>query len=90
VGYTERDFQDVTFQLRGSWQELRLLNLTIDKSLEEYLPLRDDAATQRRESEKKIQFNLRIPTGPGGDDETDAQDQFKKQLIDNLLNQLHP
>jgi hypothetical protein len=89
VGYTERDFQDVTFQLRGSWQELRLLNLTIDKSLEAYLPLRNEA-TQRKESEKKIQFNLKIPTGPGGDEDLTTREQFKKQLLNNLLNQLSP
>jgi hypothetical protein len=89
VGYSERDFQDVTFQLKGSWKELQLLNLTIDKSIEEYLPLRNDTTTQRKESERKIRFNLRIPTGPGGgDDDLDAQEQFKKQLLDNLLNQL--
>jgi hypothetical protein len=91
VGYTERDFQDVTFQLKGSWQELQLLNLKIDKSLENYLPINklNPENTQMKESQKKIQFNITIPTGPGGDDETDAQDQFKKQLIDNIFNQMH-
>jgi hypothetical protein len=91
VGYSERDFEDVTFRLKGSGQELQLLNLTIDKSFEEYLPLRNDAATQqRKENERKIRFNLNIPTGPGGDDDLSPQDQFKKQLLDNLLNQFYP
>ena len=91
VGYTERDFQDVTFQLKGSWQELQLLNLKIDKSLENYLPINqlNEKDTQIKENQKKIQFNITVPTGPGGDDETDTQDQFKKQLIDNIFNQMH-
>jgi hypothetical protein len=90
VGYTERDFQDVTFELKGSWQELQLLNLKIDKSLENYLPINqlNEKDTQIKENQKKIQFNITVPTGPGGDDETDAQGQFKKQLIDNIFNQM--
>jgi hypothetical protein len=91
VGYTEHDFQDVTFQLKGSWKELQLLNLTIDKSLEGYLPLinGDEMQQPLKENNKKIQFNISIPTGPGGGDDEDTQEQFKKQLIDNIFNQMH-
>ncbi|MDR1649187.1 MAG: AsmA-like C-terminal region-containing protein [Synergistaceae bacterium] len=91
VGLPERDFQDVTFQIKGSWSELQLLNLKIDKSLENYLPLKETNVEQeRKENEKKIQFNLRIPVGPGGsgDDENPA-DQMKRQFLDNLLNQVY-
>ncbi|MDR1621854.1 MAG: hypothetical protein LBS00_05720 [Synergistaceae bacterium] len=90
VGYTERDFQDVTFQLKGSWQALQLLNLKIDKSLEGYLPLNmlNGTEQQMKENQKKIQFNITIPTGSGGDDEADTEGQLKKQLIDNIFNQM--
>lgn len=91
VGLTERDFQDVSFQLKGNWKELQLLNLKIDKSLEGYLPLQNlnEKSEENKEAERKIQFNLKIPTGRGGNgDGQDTQDQFKKQLLDNLLNQL--
>jgi hypothetical protein len=87
VGITDRDFQDVSFQLRGSWDELQLLNLKIDKPLEGYLPIRtSDSLPTHREDNRKIKFNIKIPTGPGGEDEENAQDQFKRQLLDNLLN----
>lgn len=91
VGITERDFQDVSFQLRGNWKELQLLNLRINKSLEGYLPLQNlnEKSEEHKEQERKIQFNLKIPTGRGSNgDDQDTQDQFKKQLLDNLLNQL--
>jgi hypothetical protein len=89
VGFTEHDFQDVTFQLKGSWQELQLLDLKIDKSLESYLPLSNQNETkQNKESEKKIQFNIKIPTGSGGNNGEDTQNQFKKQLLDNIFNQV--
>jgi hypothetical protein len=87
VGYTEHDFQDVTFQLKGNWKELQLLNLTISKSLEGYLPLSDmNESTEEKETERKFRFNLRIPTGPGGtEDGDDTKNQFKKQLLDNIF-----
>ena len=92
IGYTERDFQNVSFQLKGSWQELQLLNLKIDKSLESYLPLKslNEKTEERGDDERKFQFNLRIPTGPGGgEDSEDMRNQFKKQFLDNLTNQLN-
>jgi hypothetical protein len=89
IGLSERDFQDVSFQLKGSWQELQLLNLKIDKSLETYIPLQNDEPTSRSDSERKFQINIKIPTGPGsGGDDEDTKDQFKKQLLDGLLNQM--
>jgi hypothetical protein len=91
VGLPERDFQDVTFQLKGSWKELQLLNLKIDKSLEGYLPLKTtDEEEARKENEKKIRFNLRIPVGRGGGrDGEDPEEQVKRQFLDNLLNQVY-
>jgi hypothetical protein len=89
VGYTEHDFQDVTFQLKGSWQALQLLNLKISKSLEGYLPLsgmNDNPAPEGKDAERKFQINLRIPTGPGStEDGEDTENQIKKQILDNLI-----
>ncbi|MDR1732367.1 MAG: hypothetical protein LBR61_09790 [Synergistaceae bacterium] len=93
IGYTERDFEDVTFQLKGSWKELQLLNLTISKSLETYLPLNqlNSDAEREKDTERKFQFSLTIPAGPGGaeDEEGDTENQIKKQFLDNLLNQIY-
>ena len=91
IGLQNRDFQDVTFQLKGSWKELQLLNLKIDKSLETYLPLKKmNAEEENEEKERKIQFHLRIPVGPGGEgDDENPEDQVKRQFLDNLLNQVY-
>jgi len=88
VGIDERDFQDVSFQLKGGWKELQLLNLKIDKPLEGYLPFRaSDSDPEGKEDSRRIQFNIKIPTGSGGsEDGENARDQFKRQLLDNLLN----
>jgi hypothetical protein len=94
LGFTDRDFQDVSFRLSGSWQELQLLDLKIDKSLETYLPVKDEEEeTSRKETGKQFQFNLKIPVGSGGNaredgDDENPEDQLKKQLLDNLLNQV--
>ncbi|MCL2009145.1 MAG: hypothetical protein FWG71_01195 [Synergistaceae bacterium] len=90
VGLAERDFQNVSFQLRGDWSGLQLLNLKIDKPLENFIPFRaSDSLPERRdmENDKRIQFNIKIPTGSGGGaDDEGARDQFMRQLLDNLLN----
>jgi hypothetical protein len=85
----ERDFQEASFQLKGSWKELQLLNLKIDKSLEGWLPV-TTPPEERKASDKKIRFNLQIPVGPGGSDDDDPGDQMKRQFLDNLLNQVYP
>ncbi|MDR2527589.1 MAG: hypothetical protein LBD04_01040 [Synergistaceae bacterium] len=89
MGLAGRDFQDVSFQIVGNWRDLRLLDLKINKSLEGYLPMDElDGEPISKEIEKKLQFNIKIPVGPGGSSEESAGDQFKRQLLDNLLNQI--
>ena len=92
MGLTNRDFQDVSFRLGGGWEDLQLLDLKIDKSLEGYLPMNElnnqDDPTVGKETKKKLQFNIKVPVGPGSTDDDDPGDQFKRQLLDNLLNQL--
>jgi hypothetical protein len=90
VGYKERDFQDVKFQLRGGWDNLQLLNLQIDKSLEGYLPaklLNKDEQEEEKKSDKQFRLKLNIPVGPGSGEDDEVENQFKKQMIDNIFNQ---
>ncbi|NLL37682.1 MAG: hypothetical protein GX256_09215 [Fretibacterium sp.] len=85
LGIQARDFQDVSFILKGSWSELQLLRLKIDKPLKHYLPL-DTLNEEKRLDDKKFRLNLKIPTGPGDTSpEEDPEDQFKQQLLDNLF-----
>ena len=90
LGIKKRDFQNVTFTLANSWTELRLLNLKITKSLEEFLPInvlnKEDEEKQR--SDTQFKMHLSIPVGPGNEsvEDVSTSDQFKEQLIDNLFN----
>lgn len=89
LGIKRRDYQNVSFTLANSWQELQLLDLKITKSIEDFLPiniLNKDQEKQREETQFKM--SLKIPTGPGDKsiEEESPQDQFKQQLIDNLFN----
>jgi len=89
IGLAERDFQNVSFQLRGSWNALQLLNLRIDRSLEGFITTRNadgPSEPERRRDSRRLQFNLNIPVGQGGGNGDNATDQFKRQLIDNILN----
>ncbi|MBQ7545058.1 MAG: hypothetical protein IJT02_08985 [Synergistaceae bacterium] len=89
LGLKRRDFQNVSFTLANSWQNLRLLNLKITKPIEDFLPidiLNRDEEKQRDDTQFKMR--LRIPTGKGDKsvEEESTTDQFKEQLIDNLFN----
>ena len=88
LGIEKRDFQDVSFALTGSWADLQLLHLRIDKPLQDYLPLEKlNKTEEQKASDKKFRLNLKFPTGPGAkDSEGRTEDQFKEQLLDNLLN----
>lgn len=89
LGVKSRDFQNISFTLANSWQELQLLDLKITKSIEDFLPidmLNKDVEDQKDDTTFKMR--IRIPTGPGDtsiEDES-PEDQFKQQLIDNLFN----
>ena len=89
LGIKRRDFQNVSFTLANSWQELRLLNLKITKPIEDFLPidiLNKDEETQKNDTQFK--FGIKIPVGKGEksvEDES-ASDQLKQQFIDNLFN----
>ena len=84
LGIEKRDFQDVFFALTGSWADLQLLHLRIDKPLQDYLPLEKlNKTEEQKASDKKFRLNLKFPTGPGAkDSEGRAEDQFKEQLLD--------
>ena len=89
LGVKSRDYQNVSFTLANSWQNLQLKNLQVTKPIEDILPI--DILNRDEEKQKETtQFNLRlkIPTGKGDPsiEEESTGDQFKKQLIDNLFN----
>ena len=88
-GVKRKDFQNVSFGLANSWNELRLLDLKITKPIEDFLPidmLNKDEEKQRDDTQFKL--NLKIPVGRGDTsiEEESTGDQFKQQLIDNLFN----
>ncbi len=89
LGIKRRDFQNVSFTLANSWDNLRMENLKITKPIEDFLPidiLNRDKEEQKDDTQFKLQ--LKIPTGKGyksAEDESTG-DQLKEQLIDNLFN----
>ena len=89
LGLKTRDFQNVSFRLANNWNEIQLLDLAITKAIEDFLPLdilNRENETQR--DDKQFKLSIKIPTGKGDKsiEEESATDQFKEQLLDNLLN----
>ena len=89
LGIKRRDFQNVSFTLANSWDNLRMENLKITKPIEDFLPidiLNRDAEEQKNDTQFKLK--VKIPVGPGSrsvEDES-TSDQLKEQMIDNLFN----
>ncbi|MBQ7151471.1 MAG: hypothetical protein IJR94_04360 [Synergistaceae bacterium] len=88
LGVKRKDFQNVSFTIANNWDELRLLNLTITKPIEDFLPI--DILNKDQEKQKETtQFTLqlKIPTGQGDKsaEEESTSDQIKQQIIDNLF-----
>ncbi|MBQ9629935.1 MAG: hypothetical protein IJR43_11855, partial [Synergistaceae bacterium] len=89
MGLQGRDFQNVSFTLANSWNNLSLENLKVTKPIEEFLPINVlNGDEEKQKSEAKFGIRLKIPTGPGEKsvEEESTTEQFKKQLIDNLFN----
>lgn len=89
LGIKRKDFQNVSFTLANSWENLSLENLKITKPIEDFLPidiLNRDKEEQKDDTQFKLQ--LKIPTGKGykSAEEDSAGDQLKEQIIDNLFN----
>ena len=89
LGVKSRDFQNVSFTLSNSWQNLGLDDLKITKSIEDFLPiniLNQDEEKQKEEAQFKM--SLKFPVGPGDKsvEEESTEDQLKQQFIDNLFN----
>ncbi|MBR1672155.1 MAG: hypothetical protein IJ702_04450 [Fretibacterium sp.] len=89
LGVKKRDYQDVSFTLANSWQELRLLNLKTTKSIQDILPIEQlNKSEEQQKDDKQFKLHLKFPAGPGSrnPEDTSTEDQFKEQLIDNLFN----
>ncbi|MBR1418187.1 MAG: hypothetical protein IJ576_04390, partial [Synergistaceae bacterium] len=89
LGVKRRDFQNVTFTLANSWNELRLLDLKITKPIQDFLPLdKLNGEEEQKKETKQFKLNLKIPVGQGNlnPEDNTTQDQLKEQLVDNLFN----
>ena len=92
LGIKRRDFQNVSFTLANSWNELQLLDLKITKPIQDFLPidkLNDlNGDGEQQKSSKQFKLNLKFPVGQGNlnPEDNTTQDQLKQQLLDNLFN----
>jgi len=87
--YTSKDFRRISFELRGTWDKPDLSNIEI-LSEEEFSPIPAENGDDDNFNPEDIRFEVKFPTGEGTDNSTSAGDQFKQQVMDNLLKQIFP
>jgi|GEM_PF-6967707 len=86
-GYSAKDFREISLHVGGGWDSPVISDLKIGEKgglggLGTGLP------TNGKGGETKIRIQIDIPTGEGGGEETDAGDQVKQQILENLLKQV--
>ncbi|HPI97378.1 MAG TPA: hypothetical protein PLV56_01445, partial [Synergistales bacterium] len=86
--YTSRDFRRLAFEVRGTWQVPEVHNLEI--LAEENLTPIPGSDGEEEFNPEDIRFEVKFPTGEGTDTSSSAGEQFKKQVMDNLLKQIFP
>ena len=91
LGVKRRDFQNVSFTLANSWDNLQFLDLKVTKPIEEFLPinmLNKNEEAQREEQKFKLQLKFPVGKGEHNPEDDSTEDQLKQQLIDNLFDSL--
>ncbi|MBN1333336.1 MAG: hypothetical protein JW971_06205 [Synergistales bacterium] len=86
--YTSRNFRRIAFEVRGTWDDPELHNLEI-LTEEEFTPIPGSDGEEAFDPED-IRFEVKFPTGEGTDTSNSAGEQFKQQVMDNLLKQIFP
>ncbi len=86
-GYSGPDFRKINFELVGTWSKPALYSLEVDNSTTSASSIPQDDAPGMP-NQKEIKFEVSIPTGEGTDTSESAGDQFKKQVMENLLKQI--
>ncbi len=86
-GYSGPDFRKINFELVGTWSKPALYSLEVDNSTTSASSIPQDDGPGMP-NQKEIKFEVSIPTGEGTDTSESAGDQFKKQVMENLLKQI--
>ncbi len=87
-----RNFREVEFAVQGDWEKPRLTELkTVTvKNGGNVSPIpASPSDPEEKHSSDRISLKLEIPTGPGGDGETNGMgEQIKQQLLEQILREI--
>jgi translocation and assembly module TamB len=88
-GATRRDFQEVSFNLKGPWRKPTIGDLKVIQHPKES-PIPTSPSDPTRESdEENMRITITIPTGEGGSKSSeDAGSQIKDQLLEQIIKQI--
>ena len=82
-GYSSRDFQETTFNLKGTWEHPLISDLKVPgKASSVVIP---DGSGPVKKNEPEIKITVEIPTGEGKDTSPGTEEQMKKQILENLM-----
>ncbi len=86
-GISNNDFRELTFNLKGTWQDPALSDLLV---MNQQKPISFPRPTSPGRDEQKITVTLEFPVGEGANTTKSTEDQVKQQILQNILRQIVP
>lgn len=88
-GATRRDFQEVSFNLKGPWRKPTIGDLKVIKHPKESPIPTSPSDPEEKDQLDNIRITITIPTGEGGTKTSeDAGSQIKDQLLEQVIRQI--
>jgi hypothetical protein len=86
-GYARNDFRDVSFQVKGTFEDPSLANLKIERPLRVSDPIPREPSDPKNKPADEIKIKIEVPVGPGGTspDTSHISDQILEQAIKQIL-----
>ena len=84
-GMSVKDFRETSFNLKGSWDSPVLTDLKVTSAA---APASVPKPNGQGKNETQIKITVEIPTGEGKDTTSSTEDQFKKQILENIMKQI--
>ena len=85
-GLSTRDFRETSFSLRGTWAKPELSDFKVTREAKRTpdVPWTTPAKPSTGNG-RDFTIRIDIPTGKGADSTPGAEDQVKKQILENLM-----
>ena len=85
-GLSTKDFRETSFSLKGTWDKPLMSDFKVAQPAKRGPDIPWTTSTKGTNGNgREFTIRIDIPTGPGADSTPDAEDQVKKQILENIM-----